>query len=217
VFSQADEVLAEVNALREGTPAVRPADFSRVVQDISERVIERSDYDSEGDMPGLIGLSDSEEDESEEGDSDTDESERGSETMGTDSSEQSDEPAVDSRSAGTSHTFGIRTSDEESDEMPELVPIDPSGTWSVRQLDTMQPVTSTHGSSKASGNSRPSDAFTTDGRGRVINVGDSTSTTPDSGSDIPEQPESLAGESSATNQAERRLGGGFFGWIGSLI
>jgi len=213
-------VLAEVNALREGAPAVSSQthatpEFSRAVQGFSARA-ERSDYDSDGDMPGLIGLSsdsdDSDDDDSDERDTSMDESDRESET----DSRQSEEPAIDSRSsAGTGHIFGIRTRDEESDEMPELVPIDPSETWNVRQLDTMQPVTSTNGSSKA--NTRPSDAFTTDGRGRVINVGDSTSTTPDSGSDVPVQPELPTSEPSATNQAERRLGGGFFGWIGSLI
>lgn len=57
--------------------------------------------------------------------------------------------------------------------------------------------------------SMPSDAFTTDGRGRVISVGDP----PHSGSDF-EQPELSAGEP-ATRQSERR--GGFLGWIGSLM
>ena len=65
-FSQADEMLASVNAIREGIPTVRPHPHtvpspsvntpSRVGQGFSGRMTEQSDDDSESEMPRLISL-----------------------------------------------------------------------------------------------------------------------------------------------------------------
>jgi hypothetical protein len=73
---------------------------------------------------------------------------------------------------------------------------------------------------KCGGSSRPSDAFTTDGRGRVISFGDTATRSPQAASQSPVAehavtPESLASpETETESRGERR---GIWGWIGSLI
>lgn len=117
---------------------------------VSSRNDERpDDHENYSDMPALQSVSDSE-DESEERSLHTEPVEEDSD-MATET-----EGLVDVASTGTED---VRTGDEEPDE--------------VQVLDdtaiVLEPVDS---SGKGSEGSRPSNAFTTDGRGRVISFGD---------------------------------------------
>lgn len=86
------------------------------------------------------------------------------------------------------------------------------------EQDTPPSVTATMTRNIGSKNGRPSDAFTTDGRGRVISVGDTPLVVPphsQSGRDEV-QPESSASPATANvGRAETRRG--ILGWLGSLV
>lgn len=124
------------------------------------------EYDS--DMPELQSLSGESDDESEEGDIDTDPREQGPEwatelsSSSSSSSEQSEE-TVDVPSTRTDDVICVSTSDEEESDGVK------------NDTVIMEPVDS---SGKTSGSNQPSDAFTTDGRGRVISVGDTLDAVP---------------------------------------
>ena len=101
-------------------------------------------------------------------------------------------------------------------DVPDLEDTPPS---SVTQTTAITTTTRniTPPTTRGSKNGRPSDAFTTDGRGRVISVGDTPLVVPplsQSGDEV--QPESSAIPTTAdTGRAEIRRG--ILGWLGSLV
>jgi hypothetical protein len=223
-------MLASANVLREIVNEdrlhVHPSSEHSGGHGFSGSMTERSD-DSDSDMPALQSVSS--DDGTDDTDTDTDMPvlQNVSSEGDTDSGERDSQPAIEEStpnqqteeptdahdnskpSIRTSDAIDARTSNEESVDLRD-----------VRQDTTIvaqQPVTSMNGGGpKASRGSRPSDAFTTDGRGRVISFGDATSAAPSPhpGSGSSGDPES-PGESATNQGAERR--GGILGWIGSLI